>query len=144
MRPQKVLFLCIHNGARSQMAEAFLKQLGENLFEASSAGLEPGSLNPLAVAVMQEAGLNISGNATKSVFDLHSADRHFDYVITVCDPEAAARCPVFPGAHQKRQWSFRDPASFTGTQEEKMALTREVRDQIRSAVREFIRQETNP
>lgn len=93
----RVLFVCVHNSARSQMAEAFLNTLAEDTFSASSAGLEPGPLNPLAVEVMKEADIDISRNTTKSVFALYKSGALFGYVIAVCDAEAAQRCPTFPG-----------------------------------------------
>jgi arsenate reductase len=134
----KVLFLCIHNSARSQMAEAYLKKFGGSHFDADSAGLEPGNLNPLAVEVMREDGIDISGSPTKSVFDYFKEGKTFQYVVTVCDAEAAERCPVFPGMMKKFHWSFSDPSKFTGTHEEKLAQTRKVRDEIRTAVQDFI------
>ena len=133
----KVLFLCVHNSARSQMAEAFLKKHGEGRFEAESAGLEPGKLNPFVVRAMAEKGIDISKNPTKSVFDLFAAKRVFQVVVTVCSAEAAERCPVFPGLSKKLHWPFADPSSFTGTDEKIMAEVRQVRDQIEEAVREF-------
>ena len=134
----KVLFLCIHNSARSQMAEAYLKKFGGNKFNTESAGIETGNLNPLAVKAMMEDGIDISTNKTKSVFDFHKEGRSFDYVITVCDEGYAARCPVFPGKHKKIHWNFEDPSSFTGTPEEKLLRTTVVRDQIKEAVMKFI------
>jgi arsenate reductase (thioredoxin) len=134
----KVLFLCIHNSARSQIAEAFLKKFGSNKFIAESAGLETGMLNPLAILVMKEEGIDISGNTTKSVFDFHKAGKAYDYVITVCDKEASDRCPYFPGMKSKINWTFPDPSKFTGTEEEKLQQTREVRDTIKAAVLAFI------
>jgi arsenate reductase len=134
----KVLFVCIHNSARSQMAEAYLNKFGDGRFEAVSAGIEPGVLNPLVVEVMKEDGIDISGNATKSVFDIHKQGRVFDAVVTVCDPAAAERCPVFPGKVKRLHWGFADPASFTGTWEQKLAKTREVRDLIKVKVKEFV------
>ncbi len=134
----RVLFVCVHNSARSQMAEAFLNKLAGDRFEATSAGLEPGTLNPLAVEVMKEAGIDISGNAVKSVFDIFRSGALFGFVIAVCDAEAAQRCPIFPGITRTIVWSFRDPASFTGTWEERLALTREVRDAIRAKIEEFV------
>jgi arsenate reductase len=134
----KVLFLCVHNSARSQMAEAFLKKHGEGRFEAESAGLEPGKLNPFVVRAMAEKGIDISKNPTKSVFDLFAAKRVFQVVVTVCSAEAAERCPVFPGLSKKLHWPFADPSSFTGTDEKIMAEVRQVRDQIEEAVREFV------
>jgi arsenate reductase (thioredoxin) len=140
MQRQRVLFVCIHNSARSQMAEAFLKQLAGDQFEVESAGLEPGSLNPFAVKVMKEAGIDISGNATKSVDSFLARGARFDYVITVCDETAAERCPVFPGPSKREHWGFRDPSSLTGTHEEQMEETRNIRNQIRNRVRLFIKE----
>lgn len=135
----KVLFVCIHNSARSQMAEAFLNELGRGRFAAESAGLEPGTLNPVVVEAMKEAGIDISGNATKSVFDLLKRGRAYDYVATVCDEAAAERCPVFPGTVKERMhWGFPDPSSFPGTFAEKLERTRAVRDEIRARVARFI------
>lgn len=139
MNKIRVLFVCVHNSARSQMAEAFLNTLAGDRFSASSAGLEPGALNPLAVEVMKEVGIDISRNITKSVFDLYTSGALFAYVIAVCDAEAAQRCPTFPGITRTLVWSFPDPASFTGSWEERLARTRQVRDAIRAKVEEFIR-----
>lgn len=134
----KVLFLCIHNSARSQMAEAYLKKFGGENFEVESAGLEPGVLNPIAVEVMREEGIDISQNKTKDVFQLHAAGYVFDYVITVCDAKNSARCPVFPGLHKKIAWDFDDPSQFQGNYEDKIEATRRVRDNIKNAVRDLI------
>ena len=136
----QVLFLCIHNSARSQMAEAYMKKFGGPGFVVESAGLEPGVLNPLAVEAMKEEGIDISGNQTKDVFELFKAGKKFHYVVTVCDPEASESCPVFPGLVKKINWSFRDPSAFTGTHEEKMARVRMVRDQIKQAVLAFAKE----
>ncbi len=138
MEKPRVLFVCVHNSARSQMAEALLKRLARDRFDSESAGLEPGTLNPLAVAVMKEIGIDISGNQTKSVFDLYKQGRPYSYVITVCDEGAAQRCPVFPGVAKSIHWSFEDPASFTGTEEERLARTREVRDAVYRRLEEWI------
>jgi arsenate reductase len=136
----RVLFVCVHNSARSQMAEAFLNTLGGDRFTASSAGLEPGKLNPLAVEVMKDAGIDISRNSTKSVFDVYKSGALFSYVIAVCDAEAAQRCPTFPGITRTLLSSFPDPSSFTGTWEERLARIRDVRDAIRAKVEEFIKE----
>ena len=133
----RVLFLCVHNSARSQMAEAYLKRFGGAGFEVESAGLEPGKLNPYVVRSLLEEGIDISSRATQSVFDLYKAGRTYHYVITVCSKEAAERCPIFPGRAQKLHWPFPDPSTFTGTDDEIMARVREVRDAIREKVREF-------
>jgi arsenate reductase len=131
---KRVLFVCIHNSARSQMAEAFLNQICPDDFEAQSAGLEPGKLNPVVVEAMQESGIDISGNQTKAVFDIFKSGKMFAYVITVCDEASAERCPIFPGVTQRLQWSFPDPSSFQGTPAEKLAGTRTVRDAIKAKV----------
>ncbi len=133
----RVLFVCIHNSARSQMAEAFLNQLCGDDFEAHSAGLEPGKLNPIVVAAMQEVGIEIAGNRTKGVLDFVKAGTLFGYVITVCDEASAERCPIFAGVTQRLHWSFPDPSGFPGTHEEKLARTREVRDAIRQQVAQW-------
>jgi len=134
---KKVLFACIHNSARSQMAEAFLKQICGGTFEAHSAGLEPGKLNPLVIEAMREAGVDISGNRTKSVFDFIKSGELFAYVITVCDEASAERCPVFPGVTTRLHWSFPDPSKFSGTHGEKLAQTRAVRDAIKKKIEQW-------
>jgi arsenate reductase (thioredoxin) len=133
----RVLFVCVHNSARSQMAEAFLNHLAGERFEAESAGLEPAELNPLAVDVMREIGIDISMNQAKKVFDLYMENRLYNYVVPVCE-EAAEKCPTFPTFAKVLRWSFNNPASFTGSYEERLAKTRTVRDQIRKKVEEFI------
>ena len=138
MTPIKVLFLCIHNSARSQMAEAFLKEYGGERYHVESAGLEAGKLNPLAVEAMNEVGIDISRNKTKNVFDFQKQGRTYDYVITVCDEASAARCPVFAGRHIKLNWGFPDPSQFSGTQQERLEQTRKVREQIKDAVNGFV------
>ncbi|MBN1614652.1 MAG: arsenate reductase ArsC, partial [Deltaproteobacteria bacterium] len=115
MKKKKVLFVCVHNSARSQMAEAWLNHSCGDLFEAKSAGLEAGTLNPFAVEAMKEAGIDISHNETKAVFDLIKSGELFSYVITVCDETSAEKCPVFPGITKRLHWSFADPSSLSGT-----------------------------
>jgi arsenate reductase len=134
---EKVLFVCIHNSARSQMAEAFLNQTCPGEFEAQSAGIEPGKLNPIVVEAMQEIGIDISRNKTKSVSDMLNSGQKFSHVITVCDETSAERCPVFPGGTTRLHWGFPDPSSFSGTPEVKLARTREVRDTIKRRVEEW-------
>jgi arsenate reductase len=137
---KKVLFVCVHNSARSQTAEAYLLRFGGAEFEVESAGLEPGKLNPYVVRALAEDGFDISGKKTQAVLDLYKAGRRYDYVITVCSKEAADRCPLFPGVTrmERLHWPFADPAGFTGTDEQIMAQVREVRDAIRDKVREFV------
>jgi len=135
---KKVLFVCIHNSARSQMAEAYLNHLGADFFEAESAGLEPGTLNPLAITVMKEEGIDISVNRTKDVFEFLEKGRRYAFVITVCDETAAERCPVFPGPATRLHWGFADPGALSGSLEERLAATRIIRDLIRSKVEAFL------
>ena len=137
MKKPRVLFLCVHNSARSQMAAAFLNEVCGDRFEAHSAGLEPGRLNPLAVEVMREAGIDISKNKTQGVFDVFKRGEFFGYVISVCDEAAAERCPIFPGIVKRLHWSFPDPSSFQGTRAEKLERTREVRDRIKAKIEEW-------
>lgn len=138
MNKQRVLFVCVHNSARSQMAEAFLKRMAGDRFEVESAGLEPGKLNPVAVEVMKEAGIDISRNKTKSVFDFYKQGRSYDYVITVCDESQSGACPVFPGKGERLHWGFDDPSGFQGTREDRTQKTREVRDRIRRRIVEWL------
>ncbi len=133
-RKLNVLFVCVHNAARSQMAEAFLNSICPDDFEAVSAGLEPGELNPLAVEVMREVGIDISHNQTKSVFDLFKKGKLFAYVVTVCDEASAERCPIFPGVTQRLHWSFADPAALRGSRDQQLAQARIIRDQIRDRI----------
>lgn len=132
---KKVLFVCIHNSARSQMAEAWLNRLCPEFFEAQSAGLEPGTLNPLVVEAMNEAGFDLSAAKTKSVFDIFRSGQLFSHVITVCDQASAERCPIFPGVTQRLHWSFPDPSTLTGSREEKLEGVREIRATIERQVR---------
>lgn len=137
MPKKNVLFVCIHNSARSQMAEAFLNQFCGDEFRALSAGIEPGKLNPVVVDAMREIGVDISGNETKSVADVLKSGQSFDFVVTVCDETSAERCPVFPGGTTRLHWGFPDPSSFQGPPEERLALTRNVRDAIQAKVRQW-------
>ncbi len=131
---RSVLFVCVHNSARSQMAEAFVNQFCREVLVARSAGLEAGTLNPLAVEAMSEIGIDIGRNATQAVFDVMESGARFDYVVTVCDETSAERCPVFPGVASRLHWSFLDPAAFSGSWEERLEQTRRVRDAIRARV----------
>jgi arsenate reductase len=134
----KVLFVCVHNSARSQMAEELLRKIAGDRFEVESAGLEPGTLSPYAVAALKEEGIDISGKKTVSAFDLLKQGRYFTYVITVCDGASAETCPIFPGCRERFHWSFPDPSKFTGTDEEIMKQVREVRDQIKEKIAEWV------
>jgi arsenate reductase len=138
MIQHNILFVCIHNSARSQMAEAFLNHYDSKSLIAESAGLEHGKLNPNVVKVMQEVGIDISHKGTQEVFDLFKKGRLFHAVITVCDEASAEGCPIFPGVVRRLGWSFPDPSSFKGTEEEILENTRKVRDEIKEAVLAFI------
>lgn len=138
MIQHKILFVCIHNSARSQMAEAFLNHYDGDCLIAESAGLEPGKLNPNVVKVMQEVGIDISHKGTQEAFDLFKQGKLFQAVITVCDEASAEGCPIFPGVIRRLGWSFPDPSKFTGTEQEILAQTRVVRDQIKKAVLAFV------
>jgi len=119
------------------MAQALMNHICGESFEAESAGIEPGDLNPSAIAAMAERGIDIAGARTRSVFDVYKAGELFEFVITVCDREAAERCPIFPGVVKREQWSFEDPASFVGSEKERLACTRAVREEIEAKVREW-------
>ncbi len=130
---QRVLFICTHNSARSQMAEGLLRHFGGERFEAFSAGTEATQVRPLAIRAMAEMGIDISRQESKTL------DRYlgepFDEVITVCDAAAEA-CPVFPGTLRRRHWSFEDPSKATGSETEQLAVYRRIRDEIRSRIEE--------
>jgi arsenate reductase len=133
----KVLFLCTGNTARSQMAEAFLRKHGGDRFEAYSAGLEPSVINSYVRQVMEEIGIDMSGQRSKDVSE-YMGKMHFGYLITVC-ANAEESCPrVFPGVGERFHWPFDDPAAFTGSDEEKLAKTREVRDQIEEKIKAWL------
>ncbi len=140
MEKYRVLFVCIHNSARSQMAQAWVNHLCGDFAEAQSAGLEPGVLHPLAVEVMKEVGIDISHHKTRGVMDVVREGKLFSYVVTVCDESAAERCPVFPGVTTRLHWGFPDPAAAKGTREEKLIVFRAVRDSIKASVQEWCQQ----
>jgi len=135
---QKVLFVCIHNSARSQMAEAFTNQMGSDRIEAESAGLEPGTLNPIVVEVMSEVGIDISGNEIKSVEGCINSGKQYDYIVTVCDEVSAEQCPIFPGEGERLHFGFSDPSSFEGPEGERLSKTRVIRDQIKEKIKQWL------
>ena len=138
MKRIKVLFVCIHNSARSQMAEALLKYHGKDAFFVESAGLEQGKLNPLAVKAMLEMGIDISKNQVNSVFDFLQEGRSYDFVITVCDESNSEQCPVFPGKGKRLHWNFQDPSSLHGSYDENLRKTIIIRDMIEAKISKFI------
>jgi len=134
MEKVRVIFICIHNSGRSQMAEAFLRHYANNQFEVHSAGIESGQLNPLVVTAMAEKGIDISQARAKPASEYISRREPFDYVITVCDETSAERCPHFPGNAKRLHWGFQDPASLSGNDQEKLAAIRPIRDAIEAQV----------
>jgi arsenate reductase len=134
-RPIRVLFLCTGNSCRSQMAQGWLHHLGREQWAAFSAGTNPVGLNPLAVTVMAERGVDISRQTSQHV-DVYRQDP-MDQVITVCDA-ASKKCPVLPGAARHHHWSFEDPASATGNEEERLNCFRRVRDEIEEKIRQLL------
>ncbi len=136
MSKTRVLFLCMGNTARSQMAEAFLRVHGGNRFAACSAGLKPQEIDPLTFIVMRECGLDMRGHHAKGLSEFRGKPR-FDYLITVCN-RAERWCPTFPGAGTRLSWPFEDPARCKGTGEERLAKFREVRDGIERFIREWL------
>ena len=137
MNKTRVLFLCTGNSARSQMAEAFLRKYGGDRYEAYSAGTEPKDIHPYTERVMDEAGVSLKGQYSKHIKE-YMGQIHFSYVITLCD-EAEKSCPsIFPGMGQRLHWSFEDPAVFAGSEDEKIAKFREVRDRIERRVKEWL------
>jgi arsenate reductase (thioredoxin) len=137
MAKQNVLFICVHNSARSQMAEAWLNYTCGDYFKVESAGLEPGTINPLVVEAMSEVGIDLSEKNTQAVFDVWKSGKIFACVITVCADAEAKGCPTFPGITQRLRWPFPDPSQATGTHEEKLAQVRRIRDDIRLRVEEW-------
>lgn len=134
----KVLFVCRHNTGRSVMAEAFTNALSDGLCEAESAGLEPGTVLPLVVEAMREVGLDVSGHVSRDVFDLFKDGKLFTHVVTVCDAETDAKCPVFPGVTYRQNWPFPDPAEAGGSHAEQLDQVRAIRDEIKQKVKDFL------
>jgi arsenate reductase len=135
---KSALFICVHNSARSQIAETYLEHLGGEAWRVESAGFEPGEINPLVTRVMAEEGFDLSTRTTQSVFDLFKQGKTFQYVITVCSESEEGSCPIFPGMTHRLHVPFPDPAGLQGTEEEKLARLREIRDQIRAMILQFL------
>ena len=138
---KKVLFICTHNSARSQMAEGLFRGLHGNLYEAYSAGTEPSNINPYAVRVMAEIGIDISMQHSKSIENFRGME--FDYVVTVCD-HAKETCPFFPNAEKYLHKGFRDPSSFEGSEKEKMKFFRSIRNEIKEYIKTTFDREDEP
>jgi arsenate reductase len=137
-RELKVLFICIHNSGRSQMAEAFLKAMAGDRFQVESAGMEPRPINLLVIEAMKEEGIDISENTSDSVFEFFRQGKLFDYVITVCDESVEDKCPVFAGITKRLHWPFPDPAKLVGSHEEKMVELRTIRDAIKEKIEQWL------
>jgi arsenate reductase (thioredoxin) len=141
MKKLKALFICVHNSARSQMAAALMNKICGQAFQAESAGLTPGTINPLVVEALQEIGLDISQNRPQSVEGVLKSGRAFDLVVTVCSQAEAEGCPVFHGASRRLHWPFDDPSKLSGTREERLGQTRHIRDQIQRKLESFCAEE---
>lgn len=135
MNKKRVLFLCTHNSARSQMAEGLLRQMADERYEVFSAGTEATRVHPLAVEAMKEVNIDISGHRSKTLSEFEG--QPLDYVITVCD-RANESCPVFPGDTQRIHWGFDDPSAATGTDEQKLRVFQRVREEIAARLRTFL------
>ena len=142
MAKTKVLFLCTHNAARSQMAEAFLRAYGGESYEAYSAGLEPSEIDALTVRAMEERGIDMQGQHAKGL-DQYLGREHFGILITVCE-RAESECPIFPGVGTRLHWAFDDPVAARGDEDDRLEKFREVRDAIELQVREWLRERTRP
>jgi arsenate reductase (thioredoxin) len=138
MRKPRVLFVCTHNSARSQMAEGFLRSMAGDRFEAGSAGTEQTSVNPLAIQAMAELGIDIGHHTSKRYEDVMQPP--WDYVITVCD-DANEHCPFVPGSVKRLHWSFEDPSRATGDEAQRLAVFRRVRDQIQKRLMTWLKSE---
>jgi len=138
MSVARVLFLCTHNSARSQMAEGLLRRLAGDRFEVASAGTEARGVNPLAVRAMADIGVDLRGHTSKTL-DRFLGER-WDYVITVCD-NANESCPVFPGPVTRLHWSFDDPSAASGGDEQRLLVFRRVRDEIRARIETWLAQQ---
>lgn len=142
MNKVRVLFVCNHNAARSVMAEAFLNSMGKGRFYAESAGLEPRETNPMVIRVMKEDGFDLESRQGNSIFEYFKEGRLYDYVVYVCASEDEDRCPVFPGVRKSLHWPFPDPSKLQGSEEEKLAQIRIIRDQIKSQVENWVHEIT--
>jgi arsenate reductase len=132
LKKKRILFICEHNSGRSQIAEAYLRDLYGDHFEVESAGMEPAdAVNPLVVKVMDEVGIDLSGKKPQSVFDLFKDGKLYDHVITVCH-DSESKCPVFPGITTRWHWPFLDPAAIEGSKAEKLQEVRNIRDDIKN------------
>jgi len=138
MSKNDALFICVHNSARSQMAEAYVRLLSNGEIQVESAGFEPTAINPLVIDAMKEEGIDLTNKKTQSVFDLFKQGKAYRFVITVCDESEGGQCPIFPGVTHRLHLPFPDPATLTGTYEEKLAKVRDIRDGIKRLMQDFV------
>jgi len=138
MNKERVLFVCADNSARSQMAEAFLKQMAPDKFFVESAGIDPKTLDLLVIEVMSEIGIDISQNKTSSSHDFFEQGNRYEYVIALCDAASSYKCPIFPNIKQRLNWIFDDPSDLLGDKATKLVQLRTIRDQIRKRVQEWV------
>ncbi|WP_027183726.1 arsenate reductase ArsC [Desulfovibrio inopinatus] len=138
MEKKDILFVCVHNSARSQIAEEYVKRLSNGALTAESAGFKPGTINPLVVEAMKEEGIDLSEKTTQSVFELFKKGNTYKAVVTVCDESEGGNCPIFPGMTHRLHLPFPDPAELEGTHDEKMRKIREIRNQIKNMVQELL------
>ncbi|TGC07493.1 arsenate reductase ArsC [Methanolobus halotolerans] len=139
----KVLFICVHNSGRSQIAEEYLKRIAGDKFEVESAGLEPTQIDPFVQKVMEEDGFDLTDKKTQSAWDLFRKGKLYKYVITVCNKAYEKDCPIFPRPYIQLNWPYPDPESFNGTDEEKLAQVRSLRDSIKKRVEQFVKETIN-
>ena len=138
MEKVRIMFVCIHNSARSQMCEAFVRHIAGDRFDVHSSGIEAGRLNPLVVQTMEEIGVSMEGQYAKTAKEYVQRGEAFDYVVTVCDESNAERCPMFPGKSERMHWGFPDPSAVVGTDDEKLAQIRPIRDAIKKRVTSWL------
>jgi len=138
MLRKDALFICVHNSARSQMAEEYVRLLSGGKITVESAGFKPTEINPLVIEAMKEEGIDLSGKKTQSVFELFKQGMTYRFVITVCDASEGGQCPIFPGMTHRLHLPFPDPSKLSGTPEEKLAKVREIRDAIKALMRDFV------
>ncbi len=135
---KRIMFVCIHNSARSQMCEAFVRTFAGDRFEVESSGIEAGHLNPLVVEAMEEIGISMEGHYAKPAQGYVDRAEAFDYVVTVCDEANAERCPIFPTTGHPIHWPFPDPSALSGTHDEQLASIRLIRDEIERTIRQWL------
>ena len=136
----RVLFICVHNSGRSQMAEAFLNEMAGDRFHSESAGFKPTRINSLVAEAMGEVGIDLSQKKTQNVFKLYRDGNLYDYVITVCEESTENKCPLFPGVTRRLNWPFNNPEAFVGNHEEKLNQVRRLREEIKARIEAWLKE----